>query len=44
MSDWGATHSMSIMAGLDQQMPDDSYMGAEQLKAGLKAGLDEGIL
>ena len=38
MSDWGATHSMSIMAGLDQQMPDDSYMGAEQLKAGLKAG------
>lgn len=28
MSDWGATHSTSIEQGLDQQMPDDSYMGS----------------
>lgn len=30
MSDWGATHStvQAAMAGLDQQMPDDSYFGA----------------
>jgi len=29
MSDWGATHSTvpSALAGLDQQMPDDSFFG-----------------
>ncbi|MGK5640083.1 glycoside hydrolase family 3 protein, partial [Streptomyces sp. URMC 126] len=32
-SDWGATHSVSIEAGLDQQMPDDSYFGAALRKA-----------
>jgi len=37
MSDWGATHSLSIAAGLDQQMPDDSYFGAA-----LKQAVDEG--
>jgi beta-glucosidase len=26
MSDWRATHSTSILDGLDQQMPGDSYM------------------
>jgi len=31
MSDWGATHSTSIAAGLDQQMPDDSFFGAALL-------------
>ena len=33
MSDWGATHSTSIMQGLDQQMPDDSYFGQALLQA-----------
>ena len=28
MSDWGATHSMSINRGLDQEMPGGHYMGA----------------
>jgi hypothetical protein len=28
MSDWGATHSASIMQGLDQEMPGGKYMGA----------------
>lgn len=27
MSDWGATHSTSIQAGLDQEMPGGNYMG-----------------
>ena len=27
MSDWGATHSPSINAGLDQEMPGSKYMG-----------------
>eukprot|EP01060_Flectonema_neradi_P035382 TRINITY_DN649_c1_g1_i2.p1 TRINITY_DN649_c1_g1~~TRINITY_DN649_c1_g1_i2.p1 ORF type:complete len:667 (+),score=163.82 TRINITY_DN649_c1_g1_i2:65-2065(+) len=27
MSDWGATHSPSINAGLDQEMPGSNYMG-----------------
>lgn len=33
MSDWGATHSTSIMQGLDMQMPDASYFGAPLLNA-----------
>jgi beta-glucosidase len=37
MSDWGATHSTSIMAGLDQEMPGASYMGPA-VAAGLAAG------
>jgi beta-glucosidase-like glycosyl hydrolase len=28
MSDWGATHSMSIVAGLDQEMPGADFFGA----------------
>ena len=38
-SDWGATHSTvpSANAGLDMQMPDDSYFGAP-LKAAVQAG------
>ena len=27
MSDWGATHSTSIAAGLDQEMPMATFMG-----------------
>lgn len=30
MSDWGATHSASINAGLDQEMPSSSYMSLEK--------------
>lgn len=38
-SDWGATHSTagSALAGLDMQMPDDSYYGAP-LQAAVDAG------
>jgi beta-glucosidase len=39
MSDWGATHSTigSVMGGLDQQMPDDTFYGAA-LKAAVMKG------
>jgi hypothetical protein len=37
MSDWGATHSTSINAGLDQEMPSGIYMGAP-LAAAVAAG------
>ena len=35
LSDWGGTHSTvaAALAGLDQQMPDDSYFGAALLAA-----------
>ncbi|MFE7278690.1 glycoside hydrolase family 3 protein [Streptomyces sp. NPDC057623] len=36
-SDWGATHSVSIEAGLDMQMPDGSYFDAP-LKAAIESG------
>lgn len=32
MSDWGATHSPSIVQGLDQEMPSDTYFGKELKK------------
>ena len=38
MSDWGATHSMSILAGLDQEMPGAAYMSDEGLTAAVKNG------
>ena len=37
MSDWGATHSMSIDKGLDQEMPGGQYMG-NKLLAAAKSG------
>ena len=37
MSDWGATHSTSIEAGLDQQMPGQSFFG-EKLLEKVKGG------
>jgi beta-glucosidase len=37
MSDWGATHSTSINAGLDQEMPGAGWMGA-RLTAAVHAG------
>ncbi|MBH1936658.1 glycoside hydrolase family 3 C-terminal domain-containing protein [Streptomyces sp. AV19] len=36
-SDWGATHAVSIEAGLDMEMPDGSYFG-DKLKAALADG------
>ncbi len=36
MSDWGATHSMSIAQGLDQQMPKGGFM--DSIEAAVKAG------
>jgi len=38
MSDWGATHSMSIMAGLDQEMPGSSYMGDDAIAKAVQSG------
>lgn len=38
MSDWGATHSTSIMAGLDIEMPGANYMNSASIKAGIQAG------
>lgn len=49
MSDWGATHSTSIMEGLDQEMPHGTYMG-DPLIAMVKAGnitmakIDESVI
>jgi beta-glucosidase len=37
MSDWGATHSVAINAGLDQEMPGSGFMG-DRLKAAVEAG------
>ncbi len=39
ISDWGATHSTvkAVMAGLDMQMPEDSYLG-EPLKKAVQDG------
>ena len=37
MSDWGATHSMSINQGLDQEMPGGRYM-KDALEAAVAAG------
>eukprot|EP00322_Chrysochromulina_rotalis_P031894 CAMPEP_0115890084 /NCGR_PEP_ID=MMETSP0287-20121206/33166_1 /TAXON_ID=412157 /ORGANISM="Chrysochromulina rotalis, Strain UIO044" /LENGTH=368 /DNA_ID=CAMNT_0003346839 /DNA_START=111 /DNA_END=1214 /DNA_ORIENTATION=- len=38
MSDWGATHSMSINAGLDQEMPTANYMSNEGLTQAVESG------
>lgn len=38
MSDWGATHSTSIMAGLDIEMPGLDFMNEQKIKAGLANG------
>ncbi len=37
MSDWGATHSTSIMEGLDVEMPGAGFMNAEMISAGIAA-------
>ena len=38
MSDWGATHSMSINAGLDQEMPGAKFMNEQNIEAAVKSG------
>ena len=38
MSDWGATHSTSLMAGLDMEMPSANFMNPQAIKAGIAAG------
>jgi beta-glucosidase len=38
MSDWGATHSTSLMAGLDVEMPSAQFMGPDAINAGLADG------
>eukprot|EP00929_Paragymnodinium_shiwhaense_P056860 TRINITY_DN28467_c0_g1_i1.p1 TRINITY_DN28467_c0_g1~~TRINITY_DN28467_c0_g1_i1.p1 ORF type:complete len:546 (+),score=72.31 TRINITY_DN28467_c0_g1_i1:152-1639(+) len=38
MSDWGATHSRSIMAGLDMEMPNADFMNATAVSQGLNDG------
>ena len=38
MSDWGATHSMSINAGLDQEMPGSKFMNDDNLLSALHNG------
>lgn len=38
MSDWGAAHSTSLMAGLDMEMPAKDFMNPEEIKAGLDDG------
>jgi len=39
MSDWGATHSMSIAAGLDVEQPGAAWMNADLLRRALDAGV-----
>jgi beta-glucosidase len=39
MSDWGATHSLSIMQGLDMEMPSAHHSNEDAIKAGIKAGV-----
>mmetsp|Transcript_5858 Transcript_5858/g.15611 ORF Transcript_5858/g.15611 Transcript_5858/m.15611 type:complete len:744 (-) Transcript_5858:180-2411(-) len=39
MSDWGATHSTSIMSGLDVEMPGGYYFTPELIREGLSAGV-----
>ena len=41
MSDWGATHSMSIASGLDIEQPGQDWMNEAFLKAGLLSGAVE---
>lgn len=38
VSDWLATHSTSLMAGLDMEMPSDRFMNPAMIKTGLEEG------
>jgi len=38
MSDWGATHSTSLMRGLDMEMPGAGWMNPELIKPAMDAG------
>ena len=42
MSDWGATHSLSVNAGLDQEMPGSGHLSNEALvQAVIKGTINE---
>ena len=38
VSDWGATHSTSIAAGLDMEMPSSNFINMDKVSAGLASG------
>ena len=38
MSDWGATHSTSLPAGLDMEMPDGRYLNPSKVVEGMRQG------
>ena len=38
MSDWGATHSTSLPAGLDMEMPDGRFLSPSKVKEGMRRG------
>ena len=38
MSDWGATHSMSINEGLDMEMPGQRHMSSDSIRDAMKSG------
>ena len=38
MSDWGATHSTSLPAGLDMEMPDGRYLNPSKVVDGMRQG------
>eukprot|EP00299_Pterocystis_sp_00344_P019251 c9570_g1_i1.p1 GENE.c9570_g1_i1~~c9570_g1_i1.p1 ORF type:complete len:852 (+),score=231.03 c9570_g1_i1:39-2594(+) len=44
MSDWGATHSISVPQGLDQEMPDDSHLGSPLKQAVLDGDIAETVV
>ena len=43
MSDWGATHSASLLEGLDQEMADSDFMNYENLKDMPSSKIDESV-
>ena len=44
MSDWGATHSLSIEKGLDQEMPGNTSFNQESLKGILENVIDDSVV
>jgi len=44
MSDWGGTHSTSILQGLDQEMPGGGHMGDALKDSKYKDAVDESVL
>ena len=44
MSDWGATHSLSIEKGLDQEMPGNTSFNQESLKGIPENVIDDSVV